>query len=134
MQGLFVPFACVGSGDPVRVLRLLHNKYTGFNWGIYCWDNVQLVATKSNVLLYSLPTSVQLCCWRASLRMSIVLYCRHFVNLLSLIFHMNSTRILWKCCPSSKIDQWSVISCSFTSKLLSSFTLITNRLFSTMWV
>ena len=21
-QGLFVPFACVGSGDPVRVLRL----------------------------------------------------------------------------------------------------------------
>ena len=22
LQGLFVPFACVGSGDPVRVLRL----------------------------------------------------------------------------------------------------------------
>ena len=22
VQGLFVPFACVGSGDPVRVLRL----------------------------------------------------------------------------------------------------------------
>ena len=31
MQGLFVPFARVGSGDPVRVLRLLHNKYTGYN-------------------------------------------------------------------------------------------------------
>ena len=29
LQCLFVPFACVGSGDPVRVLRLLHNKYTG---------------------------------------------------------------------------------------------------------
>ena len=31
VQGLFVPFACVGSGDPVRVLRLLHNKYAGYN-------------------------------------------------------------------------------------------------------
>ena len=31
MQGLFVPFARVGSGDTVRVLRLFHNKYTGYN-------------------------------------------------------------------------------------------------------
>ena len=31
LQGLFVPFARVGSGDPVRVLRLFHDKYTGFN-------------------------------------------------------------------------------------------------------
>ena len=31
VQGLFVPFARVGSGDPVRVLRLFHNKYTGYN-------------------------------------------------------------------------------------------------------
>ena len=31
LQGLFVPFARVGSGDPVRVLHLLHNKYTGYN-------------------------------------------------------------------------------------------------------
>ena len=31
VQGLFVPFPRVGSGDPVRVLRLLHNKYTGYN-------------------------------------------------------------------------------------------------------
>ena len=31
LQGLFVPFARVGSDDPVRVLRLLHNKYTGYN-------------------------------------------------------------------------------------------------------
>ena len=29
LQGLFVPFARIGSGDPVRVLRLFHNKYTG---------------------------------------------------------------------------------------------------------
>ena len=29
VQGLFVPFACIVSGDPVRVLRLFHNKYTG---------------------------------------------------------------------------------------------------------
>ena len=52
MQGLFVPFARLGSGDPMRVLRLFHNKYTGYNWSIYCWDYVQLVATESNVLLY----------------------------------------------------------------------------------
>ena len=51
LQGLFVPFAHVGSGDPVRVLRLFHNKYTGFNWSIYCWDYVQLVATDASVLL-----------------------------------------------------------------------------------
>ena len=31
MQGLFVPFARIGSSDPVRVLRLFHNKYTGYN-------------------------------------------------------------------------------------------------------
>ena len=70
----------VGSGDPVRVLRLFHNKYTGYNWSIYCWDYVQLVATKSNVLLYLLPMSVQLCCWRVSLwknepDLNAVLYC-----------------------------------------------------------
>ena len=52
LQGLFVPFARVGSGDPVRVLCLLHKKYAGYNWSIYCWDYVQLVATESNVLPY----------------------------------------------------------------------------------
>ena len=31
IEGLFVPFARVGSGDPVRVLHLLHNKYAGYN-------------------------------------------------------------------------------------------------------
>ena len=30
MQGSFVPFASLGSGDPVRVLRLFHNKYSGY--------------------------------------------------------------------------------------------------------
>ena len=51
LQGLFVPFACAGSSDPVRVLCLFHNKYTGFDWSIYCWDYVQLVATDASVLL-----------------------------------------------------------------------------------
>ena len=37
VQGSVLPFACVGSGDPVRVLRLLHNKYSGYSWIIYCW-------------------------------------------------------------------------------------------------
>ena len=31
VQGLFVSFARIGSGDPVRVLCLFHNKYTGYN-------------------------------------------------------------------------------------------------------
>ena len=35
VQGLFVPFARVGSGDPVRVLCLLHNKYAGYDRSIY---------------------------------------------------------------------------------------------------
>ena len=36
VEGLFVPFARVGSGDLVRVLRLFHNKYTGYNWRFIC--------------------------------------------------------------------------------------------------
>ena len=36
VQGSFVPFARVGSGDPVRVLRLFHNKYSGYSWIVYC--------------------------------------------------------------------------------------------------
>ena len=31
LQGLFADCIHVGSGDPVRVLCLLHNKYTGYN-------------------------------------------------------------------------------------------------------
>ena len=31
VQGLFVGCIYVGSGDPVRVLRLLHNEYIGYN-------------------------------------------------------------------------------------------------------
>ena len=58
MQGLFVPFAHIGSSDPVRVLHLFHNEYTGWSWNIYCWDFVQLVTTESNVLLYLSPTSM----------------------------------------------------------------------------
>ena len=64
VQGLFVSFACKGSSDPVRVLRLFHNEYTGYNWSIYWWDFVQLVSTRSNVLLYLSLVSVRLsaCC------------------------------------------------------------------------
>ena len=34
IQGLFVPFARIGSGDPVRVLCLFHNEYTGYNYNM----------------------------------------------------------------------------------------------------
>ena len=61
VQGLLAPFARVGSGDPARVLRLFHNKYTGYNEAFIAETYVQLVATESNVLLYLWPTSVPLC-------------------------------------------------------------------------
>ena len=38
MQGLSVPFACVGSGDPVRVLCLYTMNTLDILWSIYCWD------------------------------------------------------------------------------------------------
>ena len=38
VQSLFVPFACVGSGDPVRVLRLYTTNTLDILWSIYCWD------------------------------------------------------------------------------------------------
>ena len=58
MQGLF---ACVGSGDPDRVLRLFHNNYTG-----YCCIHLLCIATYNLSLprlsanYYGLPTTVQL--------------------------------------------------------------------------
>ena len=61
VQGLFVPFACVGSGDPARVLLLLHNKYTGYNWSIYCWDICTTCRYRIYVLLYQLLCSAREC-------------------------------------------------------------------------
>ena len=58
MQGLF---ARVGSGDPVRVLCLFHNNYTG-----YCCIHLLCIATYNLSLprlsanYYGLPTTVQL--------------------------------------------------------------------------
>ena len=47
LQGLFVPFPRVGSGDPVRVLRLLHNQYTGAVEAFIGETYALLVATES---------------------------------------------------------------------------------------
>ena len=38
LQGLSVPFACIGSSDPVRVLRLYTTNTLDILWSIYCWD------------------------------------------------------------------------------------------------
>ena len=74
MQGLFVPIARVGSGNPVRVLRLLHNKDAGYNWSIYCWDICTTCCYQTYVLSYS-----QMCTgWVLSTtdcRMIAALYC-----------------------------------------------------------
>ena len=61
MQGLFVPFARVGSGDPVRVLRLFHNKYSGYCCiHLLCKAMYNLSLPRLSANYYGLPTTVQL--------------------------------------------------------------------------
>ena len=48
VQGLSVPFACVGSSDPVRVLCLYTMNTLDILWSIYCWDIC--TTTDANVL------------------------------------------------------------------------------------
>ena len=96
----------VGSGDPVRVLRPFHNKYTGYNWSIYCWDYVQLVATESNMLLCLLPTSVQLlirllCC--PAREWTLELYCT--VALIAACVDLSWNGIFWDR-SNDKLDTW----------------------------
>ena len=58
MQGLF---ACVGSGDPVRVLRLFHNNYTGYCCiHLLCRATYNLSLPRLSANYYGLPTTVQL--------------------------------------------------------------------------
>ena len=61
MQGLF---ACVGSGDLVRVLRLFHNNYTGYCCiHLLCITTYNLSLPRLSANYYGLPTTVQL--WAA---------------------------------------------------------------------
>ena len=61
MQGLFVPFAHVGSSDPVRVLRLFHNKYSGYCCiHLLCKATYNLSLPRLSANYYGLPTTVQL--------------------------------------------------------------------------
>ena len=58
MQGLF---ARVGSGDPVRVLRLFHNNYTGYCCiHLLCRATYNLSLPRLSANYYGLPTTVQL--------------------------------------------------------------------------
>ena len=74
MQGLFVPIACVGSGDPVRVLRLYTMNTLDTLWSIYCWDLCTTCRHRTYVLSY---------CWMCTgwvlsttdCRMIAALYC-----------------------------------------------------------
>ena len=54
MQGLSVPFACIGSGDPVRVLRLYTTNTLDIFEAFIAEAYVQLAATDSNVSCSSL--------------------------------------------------------------------------------
>ena len=61
VQGLFVPFARVGSGDPVRVLHLFHNKYTGYCCiHLLCRAMYNLSLPRLSANYYGLPMTVQL--------------------------------------------------------------------------
>ena len=51
LQGLFVPFACIGSGDHVRVLRLYTMNTLDTLWSIYCWDICTTCCYRIYVLL-----------------------------------------------------------------------------------
>ena len=66
LQGLSVPFACVGSGDPVRVLRLYTTNTQDIFEAFIAEAYVQLVATNPNVMLkpyaLRLPTATATCC------------------------------------------------------------------------
>ena len=58
LQGLF---ARVGSSDPVRVLRLFHNKYTGYCCiHLVCRATYNLSLPRLSANYYGLPTTVQL--------------------------------------------------------------------------
>ena len=81
VQGLLVPFACLGSGDPVRVLHLYTTNTLDTLWSIYCWDICTTCHYQNYVLLYWLIRSCS--CWSLSvttwltdwLRLSPALYC-----------------------------------------------------------
>ena len=61
MQGLFIPFARIGSGDPVRVLRLFHNKYSGYCCiHLLCKAMYNLSLPRLSANYYGLPMTVQL--------------------------------------------------------------------------
>ena len=66
IEGLFVPFADVGSGDPVRVLRLFHNKYTGYNWSIFIAEtvyNLSLPNLSATLLVAYIPATQRYVCF-----------------------------------------------------------------------
>ena len=64
LQGLFVPFARLGSSDPVRVLRLFHNKYSGYCCiRLLCKAMYNLSLPRLSANYYGLPMTVQL--WAA---------------------------------------------------------------------
>ena len=61
LQGLFIPFAHVGSGDPVRVLHLFHNKYSGYCCiHLLCKAMYNLSLSILSANYYGLPMTVQL--------------------------------------------------------------------------
>ena len=69
VQGLSVPFARVGSGDPVRVLRLYTTNTLDTLWSIYCWDICTTCRYQTYVLCYGwmCPGRVLTMNWTATL-------------------------------------------------------------------
>ena len=63
---LSVPFACVGSGDPVRVLHLYTTNTLDTLWSIYCWGicttcHYQFYCAMLKPYALRLPTAM--CVW-----------------------------------------------------------------------
>ena len=80
VQGLSVPFACVGSGDPVRVLCLYTTNTLDTRWSIYCWDICTTCCYQTYVLLLKpytlrLPTMMRVLWLEACWQIRSTLYC-----------------------------------------------------------
>ena len=83
MQGLSVPFACVGSGDPVRVLRLYTMNTLDILEAFIAETYVQLAATGANVLR-ARTLHCYCCSYESAANHSLMTDCLTKTNLLAL--------------------------------------------------
>ena len=92
MQGLLVPFACIGSSDPLRVLRLYTTNTLDTLWSIYCWD----VCTTCLYTTNTLDTLWSIYCWDicTTCRYRIYVLCAQALRLWDFLLLIRTSRWL----------------------------------------